>query len=254
MRAQKSKPSTPKRASLQERQAPVTTAPVTTALTTTVPGAGGLPSPNLTPEPDSQITTGVTAPGLPTHSDSPVLVTGLPQINASNTTSDIEHPPIDQESGVHNAFMTRTNHNPCQFHGSELPPPPKNAHQLENHPHKEGFILAAQKEYDSLLAKGTFNEVAIKDTNNIWVYTYKLDTDGFLDRYKARLMIRGDLTRSIYEDTYAATLIARIFRWLIAIAARFGLELFGSSTLPRQKHEHFVNQLNIVDITGLIEG
>jgi hypothetical protein len=46
-----------------------------------------------------------------------------------------------------------------------------------------------------LLAKGTFEEVAIKDTNNayiipnMWVYTYKLDTDGFLERYKARLVI-----------------------------------------------------------------
>ena len=27
-----------------------------------------------------------------------------------------------------------------------------------------------------------------------------------------------------------------------------------TKALPRQKHEHFVNQLNIVDITGLIEG
>ena len=63
-----------------------------------------------------------------------------------------------------------------------------------------------------LLAKGTFEEVAIKDTNNayiipnIWVYIYKLDINGFLERYKARLVIRGDLTRSIYEDMYAATL------------------------------------------------
>jgi hypothetical protein len=270
--------------------------------TATVPGAGGLPSPNLTPEPDSQITTGVTAPGLPTHSDSPVLVTGQPQIDAvstENTTittldfgtsSATTSPPIeglkkprkvtkskgyhlleegeeldtskrisrdvvprniiegkrstrrgtallayqhlDQESGYCAAFMTGTNHNPRRFHGSELPPPPKNAHQLENHPHKEGFIIAAQKEYDSLLAKGTFEEVAIKETNNayiipnMWVYTYKLDTDGFLERYKARLVIRGDLTRSIYEDTYAATLASRVFRCLIAIAAFFSLELY----------------------------
>jgi hypothetical protein len=128
--------------------------------------------------------------------------------------------------------MTGTNHNPRRFHGSELPPPPKNAHQLKTHPHKEGFILAAQKEYDSLQAKGTFEEVAIKDTNNayiipnMWVYTYKLDTDGFLERYKARLVIRGDLTRSIYEDTYAATLAIRVFRCLIAIAAYFGMELY----------------------------
>jgi hypothetical protein len=73
-------------------------------------------------------------------------------------------------------------------------------------------VLAAREEYSSLLAKGTFKEVAIKDTNNayiipnIWVYTYKLDTNGFLERYKARLVIRGDLTRSIYKDIYIATL------------------------------------------------
>jgi hypothetical protein len=83
-----------------------------------------------------------------------------------------------------------------------------------------------------LLAKGTFEEVAIKDTKkayiipNIWVYTYKCDTDGFLERYKARLVIRGDLTRSIYEDTYTATLASRVFQCLIAITAYFGLELY----------------------------
>jgi hypothetical protein len=67
------------------------------------------------------------------------------------------------------------------------------------------------------LAKGTFKEIAIKDTNNIyiilniWVYTYKFDTNGFLERYKARLVIQGDLTRFIYKDTYVATLILRVF-------------------------------------------
>jgi hypothetical protein len=91
--------------------------------------------------------------------------------------------------------MIGTNHNPQRFHGSELPPPLKNAHQLKTYPHKEGFILATQKEYNLLLAKGIFEEVVIKDTNsayiipNIWVYTYKLNTDGFLERYKARLVI-----------------------------------------------------------------
>ena len=96
--------------------------------------------------------------------------------------------------------MIGTNYNLQRFYGSELPPPLKNAHQLKTHPHKEGFILAAQKEYDSLLAKGIFEEVIIKDINNayiipnIWVYIYKLDINGFLERYKARLVIRGDLT------------------------------------------------------------
>jgi hypothetical protein len=42
------------------------------------PGISGLLSPNLTLEPNSQITTGITIPILPTYSDSPVLITGLP--------------------------------------------------------------------------------------------------------------------------------------------------------------------------------
>ena len=159
-------------------------------------------SPNLTLEPNSQITTGITTPILPNYSDLLVLVTGLPQIGASNTDSNTGYPPIntldsssslttiglpikglkkpkkvtkskgyyilkegkerdtskiisynivprniikgkrstrrgtallayqhlDQESGFYAAFMTGTNHNPRRFHGSELPPPPKNAH------------------------------------------------------------------------------------------------------------------------------
>jgi hypothetical protein len=59
--------------------------------------------------------------------------------------------------------------------------------------------------------------MAIKDTNNayiipnIWVYTYKFNTNGFLKRYKARLVIQGNLTHSIYKDTYMATLALRVF-------------------------------------------
>jgi len=44
-------------------------------------------------------------------------------------------------------------------------------------------------------------------------------------------MIRDDLIRSIYEDTYIATLITRVFQCLIAITARFKLELFSLSSL-----------------------
>jgi hypothetical protein len=58
----------------------------------------------------------------------------------------------------------------------------------------------------------------------MWVFTYKFDEDGYLYRFKARLVVRGDLQQP-YGDTYAATLAARTFRALIAIANQFGLEL-----------------------------
>jgi hypothetical protein len=56
------------------------------------------------------------------------------------------------------------------------------------------------------------------------VFTYKTDEDGFITRFKARLVVRGDL-QSPLSDTYAATLAIRNFRALIAIANYFNLKL-----------------------------
>lgn len=53
----------------------------------------------------------------------------------------------------------------------------------------------------------------------LWVFTYKADTNGYLTKFKARLCVRGDLQESVHDDTYAATLAAKSFRALMAIAA-----------------------------------
>jgi len=60
----------------------------------------------------------------------------------------------------------------------------------------------------------------------MWVFTYKLNKDGFVIKYKACLIIRGDLQVSQFKDTYAATLAARVFKALIAIAAYFNLDIY----------------------------
>ena len=52
---------------------------------------------------------------------------------------------------------------------------------------------------------------------------YKLDDKGYLTKYKARLCARGDLQYT-EQDTFAATLAARVFRALLAIVAAFDLE------------------------------
>jgi hypothetical protein len=58
-----------------------------------------------------------------------------------------------------------------------------------------------------------------------WVFIYKFDTDGFLAKFKARLVVRGDLQRPDGRDNYAATLASRVFRALMAIAAQFDLDI-----------------------------
>ena len=50
--------------------------------------------------------------------------------------------------------------------------------------------------------------------------------NGNLVKHKARLCVRGDLQLPTAQDTYAATLTARTFRALMAIAAAFDLEIW----------------------------
>jgi hypothetical protein len=60
----------------------------------------------------------------------------------------------------------------------------------------------------------------------MWVYVYKFDKHGRFQKCKARLVVRGDQeSKATSGDTYAATLAGRSFRTLMAIAARFNLEL-----------------------------
>lgn len=59
-----------------------------------------------------------------------------------------------------------------------------------------------------------------------WVYSYKFDKHGYLIKVKARLVVRGNQQRkNLDESTYAATLAGRSFRTMMAIAARFDLDL-----------------------------
>ena len=62
----------------------------------------------------------------------------------------------------------------------------------------------------------------------MWVYVYKFDKHRRLVKCKARLVIRGDQqAKGNLSDqaTYASTLAGRSFRTIMAIAARFDLEL-----------------------------
>ena len=87
-----------------------------------------------------------------------------------------------------------------------------------------------EREYNDLKRRGTFKIVPKEEASNEqilllkWVFKYKLDSDGYLQKLKARLCVYRDL-QITEEETYAATLAARIFRALMAIAAVFNLEI-----------------------------
>ena len=57
-----------------------------------------------------------------------------------------------------------------------------------------------------------------------WVFTYKFDENGNLNKYKGRICVRGDLQPVSHEENRAATLALRVFRMLMALVAAFDLE------------------------------
>ncbi|KAJ5666536.1 uncharacterized protein N7477_008984 [Penicillium maclennaniae] len=57
-----------------------------------------------------------------------------------------------------------------------------------------------------------------------WVFTYKVDENGYLSKFKARICVREDLQVDRNDETRATTLAARTLRTLLAIIAAFDLE------------------------------
>ncbi|KAL1994660.1 hypothetical protein VTN49DRAFT_2130 [Thermomyces lanuginosus] len=126
------------------------------------------------------------------------------------------------------------------IHRRELPEPPERHEDLASHPLGELFLKGEIDHLKSHVDVGTWEKVRVQEKKGSedpmirsmkilgcrWVYAYKFDKHGRLQKVKARLVIRGDQQARVTDkDTYAATLAGRSFRILMAIAARFNLEL-----------------------------
>jgi hypothetical protein len=140
----------------------------------------------------------------------------------------IAHP--EARISQHQAFLVGMEFQKRKIHRTELPAAPKYWNQLQTHPHRLGFKAAAEKEITDLRKQDTFQSIQESSVRRfviplMWVFTYKFDDNGYLIKYKARLVVRGDLQRySIHDETYAATLASKTFRALMAITAYFDLD------------------------------
>jgi hypothetical protein len=120
------------------------------------------------------------------------------------------------------------------LHRHDLPPEPEHHHQLEGHPLGTLFEQAEKDHLKGHEDMNTWTEISRSDIrvrgkqilDCRWVYLYKFDKHGRLVKCKARLVVRGDQQlKTAIGNTYAATLAVRSFRTLVAIAAKFDLEL-----------------------------
>jgi hypothetical protein len=135
-------------------------------------------------------------------------------------------------AAFHTTIADEIGHYKPKLHRTELPLAPRNWKGVQKHPYRDGFAAAATKEYKDLIQKGTFEPTLIDSVGShfiipmMWVFTYKFDSEGYLAKFKARIVVRGDLQRSSDLDTYAATLAAKVFRSLMAMAAHFDLDIW----------------------------
>jgi reverse transcriptase-like protein/Pol polyprotein len=116
-------------------------------------------------------------------------------------------------------------------HKRDLPPPPENYRQLERHPLREAFEEAQRQHLQEHTRKGSWQVVERRLAkghqilSSMWVFIYKTDKHGFLVKCKARLVVCGNQQKLGDLPTRATTLAGNTLRTLLAIAAKFDLEL-----------------------------
>lgn len=113
-----------------------------------------------------------------------------------------------------------------------MPALPKIHKDLKNYPLGDLFREAEKSHLQNHKEMCSWREIQRQDIRGkelldcMWVYVYKFDKHGWFTKCKARLVVRGDQqAKSTHEETYASTLAGRSFRTLMAIAARFDLDL-----------------------------
>ncbi|KJZ69437.1 hypothetical protein HIM_11166 [Hirsutella minnesotensis 3608] len=115
------------------------------------------------------------------------------------------------------------------MHRRNLPPEPRNYHELNGHQFEPQFRKAMESEWTNVNKRGTVQPISRDQVVGqilplTWVFKYKFNKYGYLQKFKARICVRGDLQPPDSKDTYAATLAGRSFRILMAITAKFDLE------------------------------
>ncbi len=120
-------------------------------------------------------------------------------------------------------------------------------------PERENWMLAAKQEFDSLVARRTWDLVpppqGRRIVDNVWVFKRKLGPNGQVLRHKARLCARGfsQVKDLDFTDTFSPVAAFRSLRIILALAAQFDLLLFQLDVVAaflngKLDHEIFMRQ------------
>jgi hypothetical protein len=144
--------------------------------------------------------------------------------DGSDSETDIIDPDIHPMS---HAFFTAATRR--YGHQDDFPPPPRSWKEMLVHKYATEFKAAVRVELRGLTTKHIWDEVRPAEKvfrlPTMWVFTYKTDSDGFVTRFKARLVARGDLQAISKDEVKALTAAYRTFRLLCALICAFDLDV-----------------------------
>ncbi|KAE9033053.1 hypothetical protein PR001_g10331 [Phytophthora rubi] len=113
---------------------------------------------------------------------------------------------------------------------------PKNKREMERSKYREFWMQADLEEIGALRAKGVIMEIPKEDVpegakplNTRWVRSLKTDRQGYVIRFKSRIVAFGNHQRPgvDFVETFAPVARMSSFRMLVALAAVLHLQLYG---------------------------
>jgi hypothetical protein len=120
--------------------------------------------------------------------------------------------------------------------------------QAISRPDREMWIHLMESEINSLMEKETWILVKKPDRAKLldakWVYKVKRNPDGNVDKYKARLVIRGFRQEHAvdYFETFSTVARYESIRLLLALAAAHSLHIHHSPAVPMQPNFSLTKQ------------
>ncbi|KAJ6780944.1 hypothetical protein PWT90_01693 [Aphanocladium album] len=116
-------------------------------------------------------------------------------------------------------------------HRDSMPPAPNGYREAKRHPYWTQLWAAMTLEMQRITQLEVAETLDVRDRQPKqrpldlrWVYAFKFDPTGYLEKCKARICVRGDQQLETYLSRAAITLASRTFRILMAILCYFDYE------------------------------
>ncbi|KAG7150913.1 Retrovirus-related Pol polyprotein transposon TNT 1-94 like [Verticillium longisporum] len=157
---------------------------------------------------------------------------GTPTDQALGARGSRKMPPSSHVAMEYSFFHTQTPSNKKPLLRTDMPAEPRSWKEMLRSGHKKQWLEASVQEVNTIEDMGTIEQVPFESVDQevhkvlglTWVWKYKVDSAGYVTKFKARLCVRGDQQPKNEMETYASTLAAKTFRTLMAICAEFDLD------------------------------